>query len=124
MDADELQARRPRAQRAEDDCRDQRAGRAPSADQRDGDAVEAVAGAEHARVLVLGAEDEQRPGAPAEPAGERHALADAPSYRDAAREGRFATCAGRAPLEAAPGPGEQEPDGWRKPERERKAPDR
>src|SRR5258708_9893911 len=64
MDSDQLQPRRARAHRAEEEAGHRRAPSGAAADQRDPDAVEAIAGAEDARVFVLGAEDQERAGEP------------------------------------------------------------
>src|SRR2546430_3474849 len=89
------------AERAEYDRRGRRAQRGAAADERDGDAVEAITRAEDAGILVLGPQDEQRAGHSGESPGERHSFADATGGRNAARPGGVAPGADRPPFEAA-----------------------
>ena len=110
MDSDQLKARGAGPDGAEEDPGQRRPRSGAAAHQRHGDAVEAVAGAEDTRILVLGAEDEQPAGEARQRAGERHRLADAPAGGDAGRARRFLAGTDGAPFESAAGAGEQEPD--------------
>src|SRR5436190_18816831 len=121
MDSGELQPRRAGANGAEEEAGDRGPGGGAAADERDRDAVEAVASAEDARVLVLGAEDQERAGDAGERARERHRFADAAVRGNAARVRGLRAGAGRAPFESAARAGEEEPDGGGDGEREREA---
>src|SRR5262249_55509611 len=121
VDARELEPRGPGADGAEEEPGDGRSRGGAAADQRDRDAVEAVAGAEDARILVLGAEDEKGAGEAGQRARERHRFADPAARGYAAGVRGLRARADRAPLESAPCSGEQEPDRGGDRERDREA---
>src|SRR5438067_2971648 len=121
MDADQLQPGGSGPKRAEDDGRGGRAQGRSAAHQRDGDAVEAVPGAEDTRILVLGSKNEQRAAKAGQGAGEGHALADAAVRGNSAGAGRFAAGSDGSPLEAAPGARQEPPDAGSGEQRERES---
>src|SRR4051812_12766496 len=101
MDSNELKAGRSRAQRAKEKAGERGARSGRSSNERDGDPVETVAGAEDTREPVLGAEDEQGACHSRDGAGEGHRLDHAPAGPAPARPRRLGPPPRRSPTPLA-----------------------